>query len=47
VRHVLPGAAAELEHEAAWRQYARKDLEDRLLVALGRGAVSRASMQRW
>jgi hypothetical protein len=37
VRHVLPGAAADLEHEAAWRQYARKYLEDRLLVALGGG----------
>jgi hypothetical protein len=37
VRHMLPGAAADLEHEAAWRQYAREDLENRLLVALGRG----------
>jgi hypothetical protein len=37
VRHVLPRAAADLEHEAAWRQYAREHLEDRLLVALGGG----------
>src|SRR5262245_64864576 len=37
VRHVLPGAAADLEHEAAWRQYTREHLEDRLLVTLGGG----------
>ncbi len=35
VRHVLPGAAANLEHEAAWRQYAGEHIEDRLLIALG------------
>jgi DNA-binding beta-propeller fold protein YncE len=37
MRQLLPGAAADLEHEAAWRQYAREHLEDRLLVVLGRG----------
>jgi hypothetical protein len=37
VRHVLPGAAADLERDTAWRQYARKYREDRLLVALGGG----------
>jgi hypothetical protein len=37
VRHVLPRAAADLEHQSAWRQYPRKHLEDRLLIALGRG----------
>ena len=36
---MLPGAAADLEHEAAWRQYAREHLEDRLLVALGGGGA--------
>jgi len=36
-RHRVP--KADLENEATWRQYAREHLEDRLLVALGRGGV--------
>lgn len=47
VRYVLPGTAADFEHEAARRQYGREHLEDWLFVALGGGGGLACVLQQW